>query len=121
MQLEEERRPLKQAASEKMEILDVMSEVRRVWVFGLRGAKSVSRTRDDRSSLMTSCLLAARVIFHFLRLFRKLQARSHEAKVVALSAVVEGKDVESEAMLLRRELEGEPLLSFLPHVPCVSR
>ncbi|XP_029692909.1 laminin subunit gamma-3 isoform X1 [Takifugu rubripes] len=60
VQMEEERRPLEQAARDKEEVLDVASE---------------------------------------------LQARTHEAKVVALASVVEGKDVESSAMLLRRQLE----------------
>ncbi|KAM6902929.1 laminin subunit gamma-3 [Xenentodon cancila] len=36
---------------------------------------------------------------------RKLQAQPHEAKVVALSSVVMGKEVESEAIALHRQLE----------------
>lgn len=54
--MEEERRPLEQAARDKEEVLDVASEVRRsglqqlVGFFGC-GSKSVSRTRDERSVL----------------------------------------------------------------------
>lgn len=57
--------------------------------------------------LEPACLRAlGRLLAVTFLLFHKLQARTHEAKVVALASVVEGKDVESEAMLLRRQLEG---------------
>lgn len=62
MQMEEERRPLEQAAREKEEVLDVASEVRRsglqqlVGFFGC-GAKSVSRTRDESSLLMLAVVV----------------------------------------------------------------
>lgn len=49
-----------------------------------------------------------------MRLFLQLQARAQEAKVRALSSVVEGKEVESEATTLHRELDRESLsVSFL--------
>lgn len=60
---------------------------------------------------------ARRLFANTFLFFHKLQARTHEAKVVALASVVEGKDVESEAMLLRRQLEGERLVSFLLGAP----
>lgn len=57
----EERRPLKQAARDKEELLDVASEVRRSGLQQLVGffgcyTKSVLRTRDERSLLMTLLL-----------------------------------------------------------------
>lgn len=39
--------------------------------------------------------------------FCKLQARSQGAKVTAVTAVVTGKEVESEAITLHRELQCE--------------
>lgn len=48
-------------------------------------------------------------MFHSTRLFLKLQARAQEAKVTALASVVEGKEVESDAIMLHRELECESL------------
>lgn len=42
-------------------------------------------------------------------LFFKLQAHAQGAKVVALSSVVTGKEVESDAIALHRELECESL------------
>lgn len=44
-------------------------------------------------------------IIHFLQ----LQAHTQEAKVVALSSVVTGKEVESDANALHRKAEGETL------------
>lgn len=57
------------------------------------------------------------------RFFRKLRARTHEAKVIALSSVVGGKDVESQALLLHRELEREQMsfLFFLAFCVCFTR
>lgn len=51
-------------------------------------------------------------MFHPLCLFLKLQAHAQGAKVVALSSVVAGKEVESEAIALHRELESESLSSL---------
>lgn len=45
-------------------------------------------------------------------LFLKFQARAEEAKVAALSAVVSGKEVESEAITLHRELGSESASSL---------
>lgn len=42
----------------------------------------------------------------------ELQARAEGAKVAALSAVVEGKDVESDAITLHRELDCESFFLF---------
>lgn len=52
------------------------------------------------------------VTSHPTCLFLKLQARAQEAKVVALSSVVTGKEVESDAIALHRELQSECL--FFP-------
>lgn len=69
---------------------------------------------------MTRPWRARRLFALTFLLVLKLQARTHEAKVVALSSVVEGKGAESEAMLLRRQLEGERLMSSLLGAPCPS-
>lgn len=72
------------------------------------------------AGLFTRPRRARRLLAVTFLLFHKLQARSHEAKVVALTSVVDGKDVESEAMLLRRQLEGERLVSPLLGAPLPS-
>lgn len=48
-------------------------------------------------------------MFHSRCLFLKLQARTQAAKVMALSSVVQGKEVESDAIVLHRQLERESL------------
>lgn len=49
-------------------------------------------------------------------LFLKLQAHAQGAKVVALSSVVTGKKVESETIVLHRELESEFLSFYLSNL-----
>lgn len=52
---------------------------------------------------------SAEIMFYPTCLFLKLQARAQGAKVMALSSVVTGKEVESDAIALHRKLERESL------------
>lgn len=58
--------------------------------------------------MQSLCALGSNlVMFSSVYLFLKLRSHAQAAKVVALSSVVTGKEVESDAISLHRELESE--------------
>ncbi len=64
-----------------------------------------------------NALGSTEVMFHPTCLFLKLQARAQVAKVKTLSSVVTGKEVESDAITLHKELESKSLLSICISIP----
>lgn len=69
------------------------------------------------------CLAACFTVclpFTFLCPFLKLKAHGQEAKIIALSSVVSGKEVESEAIALHRGLECESVLCLFEISLCIT-